>query len=110
MNTPGAMKIKQPVPTTSRRMPPDKELGPAVPPPPDSRQEEITALAYQIWRQAGCPAGRDLEHWLLAEAQLRQHSNGDGPAAAQPRPAATAKAPGTTRRRRRQLLDFITMI
>ena len=34
-------------------------------------QEEISARAYQIFVERGCPEGRDLEHWLEAEAQLR---------------------------------------
>lgn len=45
---------------------------------PESRptQEEIAQRAYEIFVQRGRPQGRDLEHWLEAEAQLvssRQH-------------------------------------
>ncbi len=29
----------------------------------------IRALAYQLWQQAQCPLGRDLEFWLQAEQQ-----------------------------------------
>jgi hypothetical protein len=36
-----------------------------------SDAELIAALAYSIWEQEGRPAGRDVEHWLQAEAQLR---------------------------------------
>jgi hypothetical protein len=32
--------------------------------------EEISARAFQIFVERGCPEGRDLEHWLEAEAQL----------------------------------------
>jgi len=32
--------------------------------------DEISARAYQIFLERGCPEGRDLEHWLEAEAQL----------------------------------------
>ena len=35
-------------------------------------REEITAAAHALWEQEGCPEGRDLEHWLKAENQLRQ--------------------------------------
>lgn len=35
----------------------------------DSRQ--IAQRAYGLWEQAGRPAGRDLEFWLLAENQLQ---------------------------------------
>ena len=33
-------------------------------------QETIQRRAYLIWEQAGKPAGRALEHWVQAEAQL----------------------------------------
>jgi len=31
----------------------------------------IAAYAFHIWEQEGRPVGRDREHWLQAEAQLR---------------------------------------
>ncbi len=30
-------------------------------------QNEISSLAFQLWKRAGCPEGRDLEFWLAAE-------------------------------------------
>jgi hypothetical protein len=30
-------------------------------------QSEISSLAFQLWKRAGCPEGRDLEFWLTAE-------------------------------------------
>jgi hypothetical protein len=33
--------------------------------------ERIAARAYQIWLEAGCPDGRDEEHWYQAERELR---------------------------------------
>ena len=30
----------------------------------------ISARAREIWEQNGCPAGRDLEFWLRAEAEI----------------------------------------
>jgi hypothetical protein len=35
---------------------------------------EISARARAIWEQEGRPEGRDKEHWLQAEAELRQES------------------------------------
>jgi hypothetical protein len=32
--------------------------------------EQIARLAYRIYFDAGCPAGRDLEFWLEAERQV----------------------------------------
>jgi hypothetical protein len=40
--------------------------------------EEISTLARSFYEQEGCPQGRDLEHWLHAEAILKtklQESN-----------------------------------
>jgi hypothetical protein len=33
--------------------------------------EQIAALAHAIWIDRGSPYGRDLDHWLEAERQLR---------------------------------------
>ena len=34
--------------------------------------EHITFAAYYLWNQEGRPQGRDLDHWLRAQEQLRQ--------------------------------------
>lgn len=34
--------------------------------------EDIAARARTIWEQQGQPEGRDLEHWLQAEVELRR--------------------------------------
>ena len=34
-------------------------------------QASVSRLAYQLWENAGRPAGRDLEFWLAAEAHVR---------------------------------------
>jgi hypothetical protein len=36
--------------------------------------EEIAKRAREIWQKEGCPQGRDQEHWLQAESELRQES------------------------------------
>jgi len=36
------------------------------------KHDEIARLAHSIWRAEGCPVGRDLDHWLQAESELRQ--------------------------------------
>ena len=33
-------------------------------------RDAIEKRAYEIWEQAGCPLGRNLDHWLRAEAEL----------------------------------------
>ena len=33
-------------------------------------RDEVAQRAYQLWVAAGQPAGRDLEYWLQAEAEL----------------------------------------
>jgi hypothetical protein len=39
--------------------------------PPSPTQDQIAVLAHTIWVDCGCPEGRDLDHWLAAERQLR---------------------------------------
>jgi hypothetical protein len=34
--------------------------------------EEVARRAHQLWEQEGCPDGKDSEHWLEAERQLRR--------------------------------------
>lgn len=41
--------------------------------------DEIAAHAYQIYLREGCVEGRDMDHWLQAEAELRDRgANGNG--------------------------------
>ena len=37
---------------------------------PDEREQAIRERAYAIWEQEGRPDGKDLEHWLRAEAEF----------------------------------------
>lgn len=39
--------------------------------------QQIAALAHELWRERGCPEGSDVDIWLEAERQL----NGAPPAA-----------------------------
>lgn len=34
-------------------------------------QEQIAALAHELWLAQGCPSGSDLDIWLEAERQLQ---------------------------------------
>ncbi|MGE5545557.1 MAG: DUF2934 domain-containing protein [Solirubrobacterales bacterium] len=36
-----------------------------------AEKEQIESTAYRIWEERGRPAGRDLDHWLEAEAQVK---------------------------------------
>lgn len=36
--------------------------------------DEISKRAREIWEREGRPEGRDMEHWLQAEAELREKS------------------------------------
>jgi len=58
-----------------------------------ARHQKIAARAYALWERDGCPHGRDLEHWMQAEAEeMRQPRRRKAvraagqPAAARPRP------------------------
>ena len=39
-------------------------------------KEEIKARARELWEQNGQPAGRDLEFWLQAEAEIIERNRG----------------------------------
>jgi len=40
-------------------------------PAPEITSEQIARRAYFIWEQQGKPAGKEAEHWLLAEQQIK---------------------------------------
>jgi hypothetical protein len=44
------------------------------PPVVGPTSEEIAVVAYAIWEQEGRPDGRDVDHWLRAETQIRHNS------------------------------------
>jgi Protein of unknown function (DUF2934) len=52
--------------------------------------DEIAKRAYEIWQAEGCPQGRDVDHWLQAEAELTAAVPEAVPEAA---PAASPPAP-----------------
>jgi Protein of unknown function (DUF2934) len=37
---------------------------------PGKREQAIRERAYAIWEQEGRPDGKDLDHWLRAEAEI----------------------------------------
>ncbi len=41
-----------------------------------SSSEKIAGFAYQLWEAEGCPVGRELEHWRIAEAYCRLQDSG----------------------------------
>ncbi|MBI5683884.1 MAG: DUF2934 domain-containing protein [Verrucomicrobia bacterium] len=53
-----------------------------MPPSAGPNPDEIAARAYLIWEKEGRPVGRDFEHWLLAEAQLKTIAPETAPAPA----------------------------
>lgn len=64
------------------------------PEPTSSIGDRTSRLAFRLWEQAGSPAGREEEFWLLAERQIRNVSQ-TRPAAAVPSavlPTAAAEA------------------
>jgi DUF2934 family protein len=38
----------------------------------DPDHKSIEALAYELWRNRGCPLGSDQEDWFRAEEKLRK--------------------------------------
>ena len=66
-----------------------------------SQQENIKARAEQLWRELGCPSGRDEEIWLMAEEAVKTESAAAKAkpvteAAVKPR-ATAAKKPATAK-------------
>jgi len=39
-------------------------------------EDEIAAVAYQLWLERGCPSGSDQEDWFLAEAAIKNAAVG----------------------------------
>lgn len=37
--------------------------------------EQIAGRAFEIWKQEGEPEGREKEHWLKAESELRKEGS-----------------------------------
>lgn len=72
------MKPLEPNPTMSQTRPLP------FPPGPRPAAREIALRAYQVWEAAGRPHGRAVEHWLLAEAQLRAGAQPHPPKSAEP--------------------------
>ncbi|HEV3177804.1 MAG TPA: DUF2934 domain-containing protein [Stellaceae bacterium] len=71
---------------------------------------EIAKRAYAIWEVEGRPSGRDLDHWLRAEAELQGSSlhaaSADFNAApAQTMPTAPAKPRRPARKRATRRTD-----
>jgi hypothetical protein len=61
--------------------------------------EQITRRAYEIFIERGRPEGRDLEHWLEAEKQLRagQSKSATSLTATSSTPSAASGAPAPMR-------------
>lgn len=68
-----------------------------------ARIGKIQERGYYIWEREGRPDGRDLEHWLRAEAEVAEEEAA-GPTPDEggdmPSPADTPKAPSPNRKAR----------
>jgi len=62
-----------------------------VTPPREPTHDEIALCAMTIWVEEGRPQGRDLEHWLLAEARLRHALQVEADTASGSRPRRGAR-------------------
>ena len=63
----------------------------APPPRREPTHDEVALCARAIWDLEGCPQGRELEHWLRAEARLREGFRNDAEAAASEQPRRSSK-------------------
>ena len=53
---------------------PVKAVAKAAPARREITTDCVASRAYILWEQAGRPQGRDVEHWLQAESQIKQDS------------------------------------
>jgi hypothetical protein len=60
------------------------------------RHAEIAKRAYSLWELEGRPTGRDIEHWLRAEAELETTRHAQTAKGAAPK----LRRPATKRGRR----------
>ena len=44
----------------------------------DNKQERIRETAYRIWREEGCPHGRDRQHWDQASRLVAMEEGAAG--------------------------------
>ena len=51
---------------------PSKPEGPGQPSKWNELEPEIAVAAYYIWEKEGHPHGRELDHWLRAEHNVRR--------------------------------------
>jgi hypothetical protein len=58
-------------------------------------QQQIRELAFEIWQKEGCPEGRDLEHWLNAEA-IWKSTHAPQPATKPKKPASRSRGKKTS--------------
>jgi hypothetical protein len=76
--------------------------------------EQISRRAYEIWDREGRPEGRDLDHWIQAEAEAREETSNAAPGKIeaapqnivplQTEPSATAATPRKSSRKTRETL------
>jgi len=63
-------------------------------------EQAIRERSYFIWEREGRPEGRNVEHWLLAESEVRAEPKAAKAATrGKAQPAAAAKAAPSARKR-----------
>ncbi|HTG43086.1 MAG TPA: DUF2934 domain-containing protein [Verrucomicrobiae bacterium] len=60
--------------------------------------EDIAARAYEIYEREGRGDGRDMDHWLRAESELRTERRKNQPGQQQSTPNSRQDAPRSARR------------
>jgi len=49
-----------------------------------SNYDKIAQRAYELWEQSGQPQGKETEHWLQAEAEIKREELQGGPKSGTP--------------------------
>lgn len=60
---------------------------------PNDREDAVRARAYALWEAEGHPAGKAVEHWLRAEAEIDRQRDGAGEPVPKAKPAPRRRKP-----------------
>lgn len=59
--------------------------------------EQVRLLAYSIWEKEGCPDGRDVEHYYLAQHMLEEKESASSSSRETAPPPTPVKTPSPPR-------------
>jgi hypothetical protein len=67
----------------------------------DGMNEQVRLRAYELWQMSGMTHGREIEHWTMAEHEIRTRLGETAPAKAKKKTTKTVAASATKPRARK---------